>query len=105
MTTLNNLLSKKQYYNNKQFIIKVDIEGFEKNFILGAKSTLKQRTIAIILEANKNLKEAGTSIEEITELLKQADMECYTSPAVPNDIIAINKQFMPMNLDTKMISI
>jgi len=60
-------------------VIKMDIEGAEVAALQGAQDTIRGFRPYIIVEYNREaLRRAGTSIEELSDLLDSYGYECYT---------------------------
>lgn len=64
---------------DKEFIIKVDVEGYELNVLKGSTDTLKNdKLVAIIIETNCSGKNFGYSDNELHMYLKSYNFEPYT---------------------------
>jgi FkbM family methyltransferase len=63
---------KKNYYHRPIDLIKIDIEGYELNFIKGAINTIKKFTPILFIELSDiNLKEYGHSASELIKKLEE----------------------------------
>lgn len=69
--------------------IKVDIEGFEYNFLLGAQQALERFRPVLIMEwEDSHLRRAGASADSVLQLLKSRNY-CVFDAAATSDIIAV----------------
>jgi FkbM family methyltransferase len=68
MTTLDAL-----FRDNDISLLKIDVEGMEKEILLGALNTLERVQNLIIEVDAENYRQFGTTIEEVIEILKNLD--------------------------------
>jgi len=79
-------------------LLKIDVEGFERNVLCGAGAFLKkEESLAILIELEeKNLEAAGSSVEEVWNLLKEAGycawrIDRVRGRLIPSDIADSSK--------------
>ena len=71
--------------------VKVDIEGFEYNFLKGSIELLENKKIDILqLEINSTLKNSSKSTEDLIELLTQYGYKLYKYNVEKKELITIN---------------
>lgn len=94
--SLDNFISSNNI--NKLNIIKIDVEGFEKEVLLGAENTIRQFKPIIYIEVNNNfLKEHQTSASEIYNFFKSISYTLYF--AETNKVIKPDYDFENCHFD------
>lgn len=78
---------------HKPFAMKIDVEGFEKQVLSGAKATLASNTLqAIVIEANVYEQPSGTSEKTALDMLRDAGFASYKYDARHRTLEATNGQ-------------
>jgi FkbM family methyltransferase len=78
-------------------LLKIDVEGWEAHVLRGATETLS-RTRRVLIEINKEaLQKAGTSPEEILELLREAGFKTFM-PMTGKGLRRLHRQQHPVNI-------
>lgn len=74
------------YRNEKIDLIKMDIEGFEMNALLGAKNIIRNQTPTLILSAYHKNKDIYDLIDFIESLSTEYKLFCYHHPLTHHEI-------------------
>lgn len=84
LDTLDNLITLETIH-----LLKIDVEGFEKEVLKGAEATL-QKTHMIYIETDENaLRRFDTTIDEIHSLLREHNFQLYQAKESPANTIAV----------------
>lgn len=78
MTTLDELITKR----DKSYIVKIDVEGYEEEVLLGAQTCFSQYdVIAVIIESAGNEKNYGKRTSKVADILKaHGYVQCSYDP-------------------------
>ena len=87
VTTLDDLLSKTSI--PAVDLLKVDVEGYEKQVLEGAARTLQNTKCVYIETLERNLKMYGTSTAEILQLLRASGFQVYRVDGKSEEAVAI----------------
>lgn len=85
-------------------VIKIDVEGFEYRALLGMKETLKAWKSMVFMEMNqKHLQRAGTSIQEVSALMKSLGYRA-SDVRVKKGLIRYHLDLVPVKSDADFAS-
>ena len=89
VTTLDKLLFKEQ----KISLLKIDVEGFEKQVLLGCKEILKNQSLnVIIIELNNSNKYYGYDENDILSILEKSGFSPYKYIYPENKLVPIERK-------------